>query len=198
MKGRLVSLLVLLTFTLVPSACGGVPADTPSPQTNPPVAPTVTRPRPTDTPVRPTATRPRPTHTPVRPSPTPSLPPDTSVPPTGTPLPLAPEPETDFTDPVSVLQAVFAAARSGDFGLLSVLCDPLGENDGDTAMICAMSEDHPEVEMFIEHFATGRVTGEVLIVGDRARVDFSFGPSGDEEETMGLVRRDGKWYLFDF
>ena len=215
-----IKLTSILIFTLVTVACGqGLRTDAASTRAVVQVVATDTRSRPSDTrsrpsptpslrvhtpvpptatPLSPSATAARPIDTPIRPSPTPSLPSDTPVPPTDTPLPPSPEPEIDFGDPVSVLQAVFTAARTGDFGILSGLCDPLGENDGDTAMICAMSEDHPEVEMFIEHFATGRVTGEVLIVGDRARVDFSFGPSGDEEETMGLVRRDGKWYLFDF
>ena len=199
MRRRLASVLILLLFALVTSACGqDVPVETRSPEANTPVVPAATRAWPTDTPISPTATPPLPTHTPIRPSPSPSSPPDTAVPPTATPFRITPEPEIDFTDPVSVLQAVFTAARTEDFGILSGLCDPLGENDGDTAMICAMSEDHPEVEMFIEHFATGRVIGEALIVGDRARVDFTFGPDGDEGETMGLVRRDGRWYLIDF
>ncbi len=104
----------------------------------------------------------------------------------------------DFTDPVSVLQAVFAAAQTEDFAVLSSLCDPRGENDDDTALICAITADHPDKDSFVEYFAQAKVTGDAAIDGDRAEIPFLFGPDGDQEETMGLVQRDGKWYLFDF
>jgi tetratricopeptide (TPR) repeat protein len=104
----------------------------------------------------------------------------------------------DMEDPVSVLQAVFAAARSQDFSGLSALCDPLGENDDDTALICAMTADHPERDSFVTYFAAGTVAGEAVIQGDRAQVPFLFGPQGDQPESMVLVRRDSKWYLAEF
>lgn len=139
-----------------------------------------------------------PTDTPVPPTDTPAPPTDTPVPPTDTPIPLTPEPEVDFTDPTSVLQAVFTAAQTENFAVLSGLCDPLGESDDDTAMICAITDDHPDKDMFIEYFATGKVNGDAVINGDRAEVPFLFGPDGDREETMGFVQRDGQWYLSDF
>jgi len=104
----------------------------------------------------------------------------------------------DFTDPISVLQAVFTAAQTEDFTVLSSLCDPLGENDDDTAMICDITADHPTKETFIEHFAQGKINGDAIINGDSAQVPFLFGPDGDQEETMNLIQRDGKWYLSDF
>jgi tetratricopeptide (TPR) repeat protein len=104
----------------------------------------------------------------------------------------------DFTDPVSVLQAVFTAAQAEDFAVLSNLCDPQGENDDDTALICAITADHPDKDSFVEYFAQAKVAGEVAIDGDRAEIPFLFGPDGDQEETMGLIQRDGKWYLSDF
>jgi len=107
-------------------------------------------------------------------------------------------PSVDFTDPVSVLQAVFAAAQTEDFAVLSSLCDPRGENDDDTALICAITADHPDRDSFIEYFSQAKVTGDAAIDGDRAEIPFLFGPEGDQEETMGLVQRDGKWYLSDF
>ena len=56
----------------------------------------------------------------------------------------------DLTDPASVLQAVFTAAQTEDFAVLSSLCDPQGENDDDTALICAITADHPEKDLFVE------------------------------------------------
>ena len=104
----------------------------------------------------------------------------------------------DFTDPVSVLQAVFTAARTEDFAALSGLCDPRGENDDDTALICAITAEHPDKDSFVEYFAPARVAGNAAVDGDRAEIPFLFGPDGAQQETMGLVQREGKWYLTDF
>jgi type IV pilus biogenesis/stability protein PilW len=104
----------------------------------------------------------------------------------------------DLGDPASVLQAVFDAAASGDFSQLSGLCDPLGENDGDTAAICAITSEHPDRDSFVEFFAQGRINGQVTINGDQAELPFLFGPNGDQAETMTFILREGQWYLFDF
>lgn len=104
------------------------------------------------------------------------------------------------TSPESVVQAVFDAAISGDFGSLKEICDPLGENDGDTQMICDLAADDTNREEFVQYFATGKINGEVKISpdGSEAEVPFLFGPDGDREETMVLINRDGRWYLFGF
>lgn len=104
----------------------------------------------------------------------------------------------DFSDPVSVLNAVFFAAAAGDFTNLAGLCDPLGENDGDTALICAITADHDAVNDFVAYFGNGRVNGLPLINGDQAELSFLFGPEGDQTETMIFIQRDGQWYLFEF
>jgi len=106
--------------------------------------------------------------------------------------------EIDWTDPASVLQAVFTAAQTEDFSRLPELCDPLGEHDGDTDAICNMAADHPDRDAFVAAFAQAQLNGDPLIDGDRAEVPFLYGPNGDQEETMTLIRRDGKWYLLGF
>jgi hypothetical protein len=106
--------------------------------------------------------------------------------------------EVDFTDPASVLQAVFAAAQTQDFSALSRLCDPLGDHDGDTQLICEITDDHPDKDAFVSYFAKAKIAGEPIIQGDEAHIPFTFGPNGDEEETMVLIQRDGKWYLLSF
>ena len=163
-----------LLLMLLASACSG----SPPPDTPPP---------PTDTPSPATATSAPPTNTPPPPT-------NTPAPATATPLP---EPEVDFSDPASVMEAVFTAAQTGDFALLSGLCDPLGENDGDTTSICAITTDHPDRDSFVAFFASGKVT-DVAISDDRAEVSFLFGPDGNKEETMVMVERDGRWYLLSF
>jgi len=100
------------------------------------------------------------------------------------------------TTPESVVQAVFDAAKSGDFSKLGGLCDPRGENDGDTRKICELEKDM-ESE-FVEYFKEGKVAGDAVINGDQAEVPILFGPEGGEEETMKVVQRDGKWYLMSF
>jgi tetratricopeptide (TPR) repeat protein len=104
----------------------------------------------------------------------------------------------DYTDPASVLQAVFQAAASGNYQNLAGLCDPLGENDEDTALICEITADHEAAEKFAEFFGDGRINGDVTINGDTAELPFLFGPDGDQAETMVFIQRDGKWYLFEF
>jgi hypothetical protein len=103
----------------------------------------------------------------------------------------------DFTSPTKVTEAVFAAAASGKTDQLASLCDPTGEGDGDTKDICGLTAGSAKFGEFKEYFAKGKVTGET-ITGDAAEVAILFGPDGTKDETMKLVRRDGKWYLSSF
>ncbi len=102
--------------------------------------------------------------------------------------------------PESVLQTVFNAAQSGDFASLKDLCDPLGENDKSAQDICDLAVDEINRESFVEFFAKGKITGNASISpdGGEAEVPFLFGPTGDREETMKLINRDGQWYLYGF
>ena len=104
----------------------------------------------------------------------------------------------DQSDPAKVVQAVFDAAQTQSFVALASLCDPQGQNDKDTATICAMTADHSDKDSFVTYFAKGKINGEVAVSGDRAQVPFLFGPNGDQQETMSLIQRDGKWYLLEF
>ncbi len=116
----------------------------------------------------------------------------------------------DQSKPEAVVQAIFDAARTEEFKPLGTLCDPLQQNDGDTDCICAMSPRYKahqcsqnsmnrvSVEEYVQYFLKGAVKGEARIDGDAAEVDFLFGAEGRNQETMTLVRRDGKWYLSSF
>ena len=85
-----------------------------------------------------------------------------------------------------VVQAVFVAAQTDDFDGLQELCDPQGENDGDTQMICDLATDSTNREEFVQFFAQGQLNGEVVISqdGNQAEVPFLFGPDGQQEESM--------------
>ena len=106
--------------------------------------------------------------------------------------------DVDFRDPKSVIGSVFYAAETGHTGHLAALCDPAGGSDEDTRRICAMHPGAPDWKSFRDSFASARMNGEPRVHGDRARLDFLFGPGGRSSETMELVRRDGRWYLLDF
>lgn len=104
----------------------------------------------------------------------------------------------DFSDPVKVVQAIFDAAKNKDIVILTSLCDPKGENDGDTRRICDVAKDSKKLDEFVLWFSKGKVTGKAIIEDDRARVPFLFGPDGKKKEEMNLIKRDGKWYLYSF
>ena len=104
----------------------------------------------------------------------------------------------DRTNPTNVLNAVFAAAKSGSCRILNTLFDPIGENDGDTRDICLTTESVAAQKDFVKHFAAGRIIGEPRIKNDRAQIPFVFGSEALRQETMELVRRGQAWYLFQF
>jgi hypothetical protein len=97
-----------------------------------------------------------------------------------------------------VVQAIFDAAKNKDIVILTSLCDPKGENDGDTRRICNVAKDSKKLDEFVLWFSKGKVTGKAIIEGDRAMVPFVFGPDGKKKEEMNLIKRDGKWYLYSF
>jgi hypothetical protein len=47
-------------------------------------------------------------------------------------------------------------------------------------------------------FENGRVIGKPKINGDKAEVEFAFGPSANQLEKMRMVKRNGLWYLSGF
>lgn len=101
--------------------------------------------------------------------------------------------------PEQVVELVFEAAKTKNFDLLTGLCDPQGESDGDVKDLCDLKNQPPERQkLFIEYFSKGGINGKAIIGGDHAEVKIKFGPDGTKDETFKLVRRDGKWYLGSF
>jgi len=111
--------------------------------------------------------------------------------------PLAPKP-VDHSTPTSVVETLFAVARGADASLLAGLCDPAGENDGDTSRLCELGTEHDGWGEFVEWFEEGVIDGEVQYEDGRATVPIQFGPDGTRSEEMVLIQRDGKWYLLSF
>jgi len=127
--------------------------------------------------------------------------------------------DVDFTDPKSVVNAIFYAAQTRDFAIMQMLCDSYGEGDGDTKGLCSIAAVAKQVDdyggsentkkglnEFVKMFESGRITGQVTYhKGDNgteyASVPFWFNHPGGEsrsEETMKLVKRHGNWYLSSF
>ncbi|MCL4872345.1 MAG: hypothetical protein KJ063_25570 [Anaerolineae bacterium] len=104
----------------------------------------------------------------------------------------------DFENPASVVEAIFIAARTEEFGILPYLCDPHGEADEDVKGVCAISPEHEQRDEFIQYFATAGINGEIVIDGNSAFVSYVFGPNKDQTETMELIRRNQLWYLLRF
>jgi hypothetical protein len=124
----------------------------------------------------------------------------------------------DFKDPKSVVNALFYAAQTKDFGVLQCLCDPFGENDGDTRSLCSMSnlfEQTSEfggnettqlaINQYTQMFQTGRISGQITYEESDglkyANVPFIFNHPGGESrsnESMKLVNRYGNWYFSNF
>ena len=106
--------------------------------------------------------------------------------------------EVDFRDPKKVVAAVFYAAQSGDASALASLCDPRGGGNEAVLRVCAQRPGEGLWESFRRQFSRGTLLGEPRVSGDRALLNFAFGPAGDEPETMELVRRGDRWFLFRF
>ena len=102
-------------------------------------------------------------------------------------------------DPASVMKYIFESAKKGDFSNFRNLCDPYGENDSDVNQICyaEMMMEKQQANLKAE-FENGRIIGKAVINGDKAEVEFAFGPSANRLEKMGMVKRNGLWYLSGF
>ncbi len=106
----------------------------------------------------------------------------------------------DQSKPENVLEIMFEAARSGDYSQMSGLCHDDADMDGDVKDVCSCGESDADpklLESYKEYFSKGKVTA-TRIEGDKAEVDFNFGPNGTKKETMNLVEIEGKWYLSSF
>ena len=104
----------------------------------------------------------------------------------------------DFTNPKRVLASVFFAAKHDKADHLATLCDPEGSANKHALRICRQTWQGEDWRSFQRQFAQGRLIGEARISGDRALINFVFGPQGTDPETMELVRRDGNWFLKAF
>ena len=112
---------------------------------------------------------------------------------------IASDSAVDHSKPENVLDAVFTAARTSNPKLLNGLCDPKGEGDGDTKALCELHLEHSRWAEFKRYFEKGvRISAVPRFRGDRAVLNFLFGPDGKKPEEMNLIRRNERWYLLSF
>ena len=94
---------------------------------------------------------------------------------------------------------LFEAARSWDFSKLRNLCDPYGENDGDTRAMCLVEMQPRDIQsQFVENFKNARIMGEPKIYGESAEIEIATGSSSNYLQKIQLINRMGKWYLLSF
>ncbi len=107
--------------------------------------------------------------------------------------------ESNQASPEQVVELLFKAAQSRDFSILKNLCDPEGKNDGDTKRLCNLeSESNEWQQQFVAFFSQGEITGQPIIKGNEAQVNFKFGDKQSVSETMHLVKHGDKWFLSSF
>ena len=52
----------------------------------------------------------------------------------------------NYESPTSVVNAIFYAAKTGEFEVLGTLCDPVGKGDGDVKNLCKLGYGLNEVQ----------------------------------------------------
>lgn len=103
--------------------------------------------------------------------------------------------------PENLVNSMFKAISEKDYAVLREICDPLGENDGDSSSICGMEylEETEQNEIrayFGKACINGSVTYETEDGVSYAQVPILFGPNKDLKETINLVNRKGKWFFY--
>lgn len=107
-------------------------------------------------------------------------------------------PPVDQSQPLPVLQAIIDVARTGQAARLQNLCDPLHQNDLDCQRICDQWTGFDPQSSYALYFRDAQIIGSPAILGDTANVPLRYGPAQIHLDTLRLIRRQDKWYLFSF
>jgi hypothetical protein len=105
-------------------------------------------------------------------------------------------PKDPQADPGALAEAIFEAAKTGNYEGLAALID--ADADNDSKMIAQVAGDPTLQEEFKKYFSGAKLAGEPMISGEKASVSILFGPNGEKEETFEMVKREGKWFLQSF
>jgi hypothetical protein len=104
----------------------------------------------------------------------------------------------DYKDPVSIVEAVFYAAKTGDIDVMMNLCDPSVLNDYTTENMCFIELEERVIKRFMEQFESGEIVGDVEFEHDFAYVNVIGIDKSDKIHTFTLIERYGNWFLFSF
>ena len=111
------------------------------------------------------------------------------------------------SSPESVMETIFTSAKSGEVGILNFLLPPNDECDGDCKALCnpgnermrdELRGNYMTLEQFQYSLSNAKIVGSPDVIGDKASVNFVFGPNLERNETMNLQKINGKWYLKSF
>ncbi len=100
----------------------------------------------------------------------------------------------DFKDPVSVVNAIFYAAKTKDTNILWILQDPGMQADKAIYDICTLVTKR-EMKKFCDFYKDGRIVGDVEYINNFARVKISGVNQEDTIYTVTLAKRYGNWFL---
>ncbi|MEP7255398.1 MAG: hypothetical protein ABI666_06455 [Ferruginibacter sp.] len=106
----------------------------------------------------------------------------------------------DQSTPQTLAEAIFSAARNGDLSQLKNICDIPSEADRDSKEICEIiNADDKSKESFKIYYSNGKVDGEPLIEGDKARLNIKLSSSESSlifvRKVFNMAKKDGKWFL---
>lgn len=100
----------------------------------------------------------------------------------------------DQSSPEALAKSIFRAAKTGIYsGMKGVVAEVADEEVREIANVATAAPEFQQ--MFHKHFGKGKVAGEVMTKDDQAMVPILFGPDGDKKETLGMVRKDGRWFF---
>jgi hypothetical protein len=104
----------------------------------------------------------------------------------------------DYKNPISIIEAIFYAARTGDVDVMTNLCDPAVQNDNATEDICFVELEDRVLKQFMKKFENGEIVGDVEYEYDFAYINVRGIDKSNKIYTFTLVNRYGNWFLFRF
>ena len=102
----------------------------------------------------------------------------------------------DQRDPEKILEGIFMAAETGNYEGLENIC--ASNADSDCKDICSIASANAKKKEEFKNYFTNGSTINTEINGNKATVEFKFGPGGKKRETLNFVLEGGKWYIVSF
>lgn len=97
-------------------------------------------------------------------------------------------------DPTATTETIIYLIQNEKYDALPALVD--ADADEKSKEIAALKDaDVASQKLTKEYFKSASLNGDPVIDGDNATVKVNLGHNGTFEETFGMVKRDGKWYL---